>query len=134
MSNATLTSGLSVALTQKETWNAALRATRRRGVRVNQNVMSCCRSCSDTKDMNVWTFGGQDNAYVWHKDGLVTRKALAKFRKYPYGRNSRMEKVSEVCFYFDTVAHAQVLVEELKAHGFEVEWDGDESNAVTVLF
>src|SRR3546814_6447185 len=69
--------------TVKERYAAAVRAVRKSGVSIRQNVQACCGGCAEpfktTKGFDAettpyaWNFGGQGGALKWAENG---REAL----------------------------------------------------------
>lgn len=112
--------------------NRALRATRKEGVKVRQNVGGCCRGCITREDLGAqegqpyaYTYGGQGSAYSWdwHGESAIYRSAQA-------WETSR--KVDRLYFTHGDGA-APVLAATLREEGFEVEWNGDNAKAVIVI-
>lgn len=116
----------------KQRLHRALVATRREGVKVRQNVSSCCRGCISPEDLGAeegqpyaYTFGGQGNGYRWDEHGEV-----ATYRSPQVWEHNRT--VNRLYFNHGNGA-AQILADALRAEGFEVEWDGTDFETVTVV-
>lgn len=130
----------------KQRWQEAVYATRRSGVVVRQNVMECCRGCVSPEKLGMtkehlddgmpyaWTYGGQGNANSWVERSqgefvLMNRQKFAAWNKRAFGRMP--EPVEGVYFYHGN-GGAEKVVEAFRAQGFEVEWNGDQYEAVLV--
>lgn len=124
-------------LTWEDRFKAALRDTRRAGVKVKQNVRECCRSCVSLEKLGlpdwesipfVWTYGGQGGAYRWGADGVP--HAYTERRWGP--ADSRVERI-----YFNHggpgVEGAAILAQNLRNHGITVDWKGTEGHCVTAI-
>lgn len=127
-----------VDLTWEERFKAALRETRRAGVKVRQNVRECCRSCVDLDKLglanwdvpHVWTYGGQGSAYRWGADGVPYYYPSG--RGWRYTEDERLERI-----YFNHggpgVVAATALVDAMKAQGITVEWNGSEGQCPQII-
>ncbi len=121
--------------TTKERYAAAVKAIRKSGVAIRQNVMACCRGCAEpfktTKSFDpettpyAWNFGGQGRALRWAEDG---EKAIRdNSRSYGYS-----EVTTETVYFNHGNGSAERIVEAFKAEGFEVTWDGEQHSCVEV--
>lgn len=122
--------------TTKERWNTAIKAARKAGVTIRQNVQACCTGCAEpfkaTKNFDedttpyAWNFAGQGSALKWDESG---RKAIASRERYGYGADN----VEYVTVYFNHGnGSAPALAEAFRAEGLEVIWDGEQHSAVAV--
>lgn len=122
-------------MSNQSLFNAALKAARRRGVTIRQNVRKCCRSCIVDADLGLmigdtatvpyaFTFGGQGQNYSWRDDRPV------------HLRKRRGGVIAEpVSIYFNHAnGGAEILADELRKAGLTVEWDGSEYRCVVVHF
>lgn len=120
--------------TTKERWAKAIKAARKAGVAIRQNVSSCCRGCAEpfktTKNFEsettpyAWTFGGQGMALRWAGNG---ERAVVSPDRYSY------REVTDVAVFFNHGnGSAQRIVDAFRAEGFEVKWDGDQASCVEV--
>lgn len=120
--------------TVKERYAAAVKAVRKSGVAIRQNVQACCGGCAEpfktTKGFDAettpyaWNFGGQGGALRW--DGGF---ADAGTDRYSY----RTTEAESVAVYFNHGnGSAERIVAAFKAEGFEVEWDGEQHSCVIV--
>jgi hypothetical protein len=146
---------------QQKKYEQAILQTQMAGVVALVNVESCCRSCAsyemaqqgvkeDTK--LVWTFAGQDSRVEW-QDGRPMRMVEHELEGDVYyeeeeddeGNVTEVEcygdpdieyrpEPAEDVYWYHSAGGAAVLVEKMKAAGFEVEWDGTETDAVLVKF
>lgn len=124
--------------TTKERYAAAVKAIRKSGVAIRQNVQACCRGCAEpfktTKNFDeettpfAWNFGGQGGALRWSGNGQETYLPSDTYR---YGRqaNPSTQKV----YFNHGNGSAERIVEAFKAEGFEVEWDGEQHSCVEVI-
>lgn len=121
-----------VELSPKERWNNSIRAIRKSGVAIKQNVRTCCRSCVEPAiSLNVkdddqpwaYTYGGQGMATKWENDYKMVPSSTSRF--------VRGTPVTEVYFNHDNGA-AKVVAETFRANGFTVEWDGNDNKCVVV--
>lgn len=121
-----------VELSPKERWNNSIRAIRKSGVSIKQNVRTCCRSCMEpsvslnVKDDNqpwAYTYGGQGMATKWENDYKMVPSSTSRF--------VRGTPVTEVYFNHDNGA-AKTVAETFRANGFIVEWDGNDNKCVVV--
>lgn len=122
--------------TTKERWNTAIKAARKAGVAVRQNVSGCCNGCAEpfkgVKSFDedttpyAWFIAAQGSGIRWTENG---KKALANRDRYGYGGRD----VTEVTVYFNHGnGSAPALAEAFRAEGFEVDWDGEQHSAVGV--
>lgn len=118
-------------------FETAIKALRKDGVKIRQNVQKCCRGCIGYEDLNMkdeeqpygYTYGGQGFAIVW-RDGQPFRKSDLT------GRNSyyRTPKPEESVMFNWGNGSAEKIAEAFRAEGFEVDWDGSEFSCVEVKF
>lgn len=141
--------------TIEENFKATLKEARKAGVKVRQNVMICCRSCTGYADFGLteetakttpllWTFGGQGNSYRWVKGKPYYRELIAKVMrrlgvKDPmWLSDDRLNicAVKGIYVYHDgpELVAATTLVELARAKGLVVEWDGTNGDAVLIKF
>lgn len=128
-------------LTFEDRFKAALKATKKRGVRVRQNVRECCRSCitpdklgmTDEQEKTtpyVYTYGGQGSAYRWIDGTPYYYQAEA--RGWRYQTDARVNRI-----YFNHggpgVQAATILTEEMRRQGIMVEWNGEEYQCPQVI-
>lgn len=114
----------------------AIKALRKDGVKIRQNVQKCCRGCIGYEDLNMkdetqpyaYTYGGQGFATSWSEGALYRRDKLRKSRNY-YGMSIRPEE--SVMFNWGN-GSAEKVAEAFRAEGFEVVWDGSEFSCVEV--
>lgn len=120
--------------TTKERYVAAIKAIRKSGVSIRQNVSACCPGCAEpfktTKGFDeettpfAWNFGGQGGALRWSENG---QEAIVSREGYGY------HEVTETTVYFN---HGNgSAAEVLKAFddaGFEATWDGEKHSCVEV--
>lgn len=122
--------------TTKERYAAAVKAIRKSGVAIRQNVQACCPGCAEpfkaTKNFDAettpyaWNFGGQGDALKWAGNG---DKALLTDGYLGYGGAER----SSVTVYFNHGnGSAERIVEAFRAEGFDVKWDGEQHSCVEV--
>lgn len=122
--------------TTKERWNTAIKAARKAGVAVRQNVSGCCNGCAEpfkgVKSFDedttpyAWFIAAQGSGIRWDESG---RKAIASRERYGYGADN----IQDVTIYFNHGnGSAPALVEAFRAEGFEVEWDGEQHSSVGV--
>ena len=122
--------------TTKERWTTAIKAARKAGVAVRQNVSGCCNGCAEpfkgVKSFDeestpyAWFIAAQGSGIRWDESG---RKAVASRERYGYGARD----VEDVTIYLNHGnGSAPALVEAFRAEGFEVEWDGEQSSCVEV--
>lgn len=149
---------------QQRNFEQAVIQTQIAGVVALINVESCCRSCAShemslqgvKEDTDVvWTFAGQGNRIEWH-DGKPMR--MEEHESYPEpsyhteiddeGNEVEVEDDDEepdveyrpvpaedvYLYHSGGVKAATTAVEKFREAGFEVEWDGTESDAVLVKF
>lgn len=120
---------------QKARWNRAIKSLRGEGVHVRQNIMQCCRGCVTESDLNMkdksqpvaWTFGGQQNAYSWIEDTIVSRSTINGRRSYSLREGAE----TEIYFNHDNGAAAATKA-AFEAEGFSVDWDGEDFKCVIV--
>lgn len=124
-------------VTTETAWKEAIREIRASGVRIRQNVMKCCRSCIEYRDMGLeedtttpygYTFGGQGGAYSWVDGVMVTRESKAKLAR---SWGARLNPVTKVYFNWSNGA-GRVIADVFARHGFKVDWDGNNSSCVVV--
>lgn len=119
--------------TTKERYAAAVKAIRKSGVAIRQNVQACCSGCAEpfktTKGFDAettpyaWNFGGQGGALKWAENG---REALLPSDYFYADR-------TDVTVYFNHGnGSAERIVAAFKAEGFDAEWDGEQHSAVKV--
>lgn len=123
--------------TTKERYAAAVKAIRKSGVAIRQNVQACCPGCAEpfkaTKNFDVettpyaWNFGGQGGALKWAGDG---DKALLTDGYLGYGG---AERASETVYFNHGNGSAERIVAAFEAEGFEVKWDGEQHSCVEVI-
>jgi hypothetical protein len=122
--------------TTKERYAAAVKAIRKSGIAIRQNVQACCNGCAEpfkaTKNFDAettpyaWNFAGQGSALRWDESG---RKAIASRERYGYGSDN----VQDVTIYFNHGnGSAARIVAAFEAEGFEVTWDGEQHSCVEV--
>lgn len=120
-----------VELPTKERWNNAVRAIRKTGVAIKQNIRECCNSCitldqigakTDTQPW-AYTYGGQGFATKWENDYKMVAASTP--------RDVRGVPVTEVYFKHGN-GSAQVVADTFRDNGFIVEWNGSDSRAVVV--
>lgn len=123
--------------TTQDRYAAAVKAIRKSGVAIRQNVSACCRGCAEpfktTKGFDAettpyaWNFGGQGGAIRWSGNGEYTYLPSDTYR---YGRsgNPSTQKV----YFNHGNGSAERIVAAFKAEGFEVEWDGEQRSCVEV--
>lgn len=120
--------------TTKERYAAAVKAIRKSGVSIRQNVSACCRGCAEpfktTKGFDkkttpyAWNFGGQGSALRWAENG---QEAIVSRRGYGYS------EVAEDTVYFNHGnGSAERIVAAFEEEGFEVTWDGNPLSCVEV--
>ncbi|QGH74001.1 hypothetical protein SEA_HIDDENLEAF_50 [Microbacterium phage Hiddenleaf] len=110
----------------------AIKALRKDGLKIRQNIQKCCRGCITEEDLNMkdeeqpygYTYGGQGFAIVW-RDGQPWRKGSAWYRP--------TEPEESVMFNWGN-GSAEKIAEAFRAEGFEVEWDGSDFSCVEVKF
>lgn len=117
--------------TPRERWNLAIKALRKSGVAVQQNIGGCCNSCSEpfkgVKSFDpestpaAWFIFAQDQGIKWHKDGLAVVP-----KQYTV-----LEQAKPV-FFNHANGSAARIVEAFEAQGFDVEWDGNDATSVKV--
>ena len=123
--------------TAKERWNTAIKAARKAGVSIRQNVSGCCNGCAEpfkgvkSFDENItpygWFIAAQGSGIRWDESG---RKAIASRERYGYGADN----VESVKVYFNHGnGAAEHIAAAFRAEGFEVEWDGEQHSAVGVV-
>ena len=124
--------------TTKERYAKAVKAIRKSGVAIRQNVSACCRGCAEpfktTKGFDeettpyAWNFGGQGGALKWASDG---KKAIRDTGRYfTTGPESEM---TETVYFNHGNGSAERIVEAFKAEGFEVIWSGEQRACVEVI-
>jgi len=109
----------------------AIKAIRAEGIIWKSNVRQCCRGCvshtqlglasTDSTEPYAWTFGGQGHAIRWDENGDV--------RKSDKGWRSETFTYAYINWGNGS---AQKVADAFRAEGFEVEWDGTDSDTVTV--
>ena len=118
------------AKAKQQRFNAAFRDLRTNGVAAKSNVTTVTRgSTSITDDLGgtsadqpyAYTYGGQGCRVSW-EDGE---------RAYQRGWRGRREYTDQVYVYFGN-GSAQQVVDTFRDHGFEVEWDGKDTTAISV--
>lgn len=122
--------------TTKERYAAAVKAIRKSGVTIRQNVSACCRGCAEpfknSKGFDAettpyaWNFGGQGMGLKWAEKG---DKALLADGYLGYGG---AERASVTVFFNHGNGSAERIVAAFRAEGFEVKWDGEQSSCVEV--
>lgn len=121
--------------TQQIRFENAIKALRKDGVKIRQNVQKCCRGCIVEADLNMkdanqpygYTYGGQGFATKWIDDSL--------FRKSDFtGRNARWSdpKPQESVMINWGNGSAEKIAEAFRAEGFTVDWDGQEWSCVEI--
>lgn len=119
--------------TTKERYAAAVKAIRKSGVAIRQNVQACCGGCAEpfktTKNFDeestpyAWNFGGQGGALKWAENG---REALLPSDYFYADR-------TDVTVYFNHGnGSAERVAEAFRAEGFDVKWDGEQASCVEV--
>jgi len=107
--------------TDRQRWNAAWKRIGAQGVATKQNYVSCCRSCAvlDLPDGKLaWTFCG-DGTLNDRLSGIHFRRdGSAKFDVYVYHADGA----------------GAIVAKEMKAEGFDVDWDNTDDHAVLVKF
>lgn len=123
-------------------WDRAVRAIRKRGVLVRQNVPGCCRSCIGADPDRLphdkpvlWTYGGQGHATVWHAGVLVSRadRDRLKRQRHWWSPPTPTESVYWNHSSPTEVNAALIAKEEFERAGFVVDWDGSEHKTVTIV-
>lgn len=124
-------------------WNKAIKdaraAAKEAGVpiKIRQNVMSCCRGCLTHEDLGLtkdseiavaYTFGGQGNRIQWRSGNPVTE---VKKKKGDWYAKATLETEA---YWNHENGSAPFLQEAFEANGFEVDWDGTDSQCVIVKF
>lgn len=122
--------------TTKERYAAAVKAIRKSGVAIRQNVQACCPGCAEpfktTKGFDAettpyaWNFGGQGGALKWAGNG---DKALLTDGYLGYGG---AERASVTVYFNHGNGSAERIVEAFRAEGFDVKWDGEQHSCVEV--
>ena len=127
MSTVTLTN-----VTTQVRFNDVLRDIRKAGIHTKMNYSSCCRSCAQLgTDAYLAHFGGQDNAYGWLEGEMFARSAIAKAKRY-YRVPSAQDKIDIIFLEFNVLETAELVTVLFRAAGFEVDWNGTESQCVQV--
>lgn len=109
--------------TPQQRFNATLKAIRKRGIAFRLNVKKCCRGCIGWEDdlklesedwPHAYLYGSQGSGTKWLSDG---------------------DPVDVTTHYINhsSVEVANVVAEEFRAHGFEIDWDGTEYRCVGVI-
>lgn len=122
--------------TTKERWTKAVKAARKAGVAIRQNVSGCCNGCAEpfkgVKSFDedttpyAWFIAAQGSGIRWDESG---RKAVASRDRYGYGAT----EVENVVIYFNHGnGAAEHVAAAFRAEGFEVDWDGEQHSAVGV--
>lgn len=130
------------SLTMKARFQNAIKEARANGVKVRQNVQSCCRGCVTEEKLGMkredqpyaFTFGGQGMAYSWidEDEAPVNREDMKRSQRSYY--RTRQPKIVESVMFNWGNDSAEALVEAFKNNGFDVEWDGSEYSCVEVKF
>ena len=119
-------------------FETAIKALRKEGVKIRQNVQKCCRHCigygdlgmKDEKQPYGYTYGGQGSAIAWRDNQPFLRSELIGHKSYFY----RAPKPEESVMFTWGNGSAEKIVEAFRAQGFDVEWDGSDSSCVEVKF
>lgn len=121
--------------TTKERYAAAVKAIRKSGVSIRQNVSACCRGCAEpfktTKGFDkkttpyAWNFGGQGGAIRWDKAGQST---LLSKEQAAWTHSAPTQKV----YFNHGNGSAERIVAAFEEEGFEVTWDGNPLSCVEV--
>lgn len=115
----------------KKRFDKAIREVRSQGITVKQNVNMCCRSCIELEDLGiedwdqpyVFTYGEQGAGYRWI-DG-----------KPFHTKEAKGQPVKVLYFNHGGEGDAALaLAIAMKKQGFEVEWDGSDSQCPSVRF
>jgi len=107
--------------TDRQRWNTAWKRIGARGVTTKQNFVSCCRSCAmyDLPDGKLaWTFVGDGTINDRWSGIHFKRDGSAKFDVYVYHCEGA----------------GPIVAEEMRAEGFNVEWNNKGDTAVLVKF
>src|SRR3546814_6690299 len=111
--------------TTKERYAAAVKAIRKSGVAIRQNVSACCSGCAEpfktTKGFDAettpyaWNFGGQGGALKWAENGREANLPSDYFYAHP----------NDVTVYFNHRKRpAALIVPALTADGVVAPWCG----------
>lgn len=130
-----LVADVAVEVSTQDRWKDAIRVLRASGVRVRQNVQGCCRSCMTEDKLGLkspdeayaYTYGGQGGAYTWQDDVAVYRDTVGS-RRY------RSPKVVGSVYFNHGNGSGARIAQAFTQAGFTVDWDGSESQCVTVVF
>lgn len=124
--------------TVKERYAAAVKAVRKSGVTIRQNVSACCRGCAEpfknSKGFDAettpyaWNFGGQGGAVRWSGNGQYT---YLPSDGYYYGRQGNPD--TQKVYFNHGNGSAARIVAAFEAEGFEVIWDGEQSSCIEVI-
>lgn len=124
--------------TTKERYAAAVKAIRKSGVAIRQNVQACCGGCAEpfktTKNFDeestpyAWNFGGQGGAVRWSGNGQYTYLPSDTYR---YGRQGNPD--TQKVYFNHGNGSAARIVAAFEAEGFEVKWDGEQHSCVEVI-
>lgn len=130
----------------KKAYDQAVLQIKLAGVVVVENDMSCCRSCASyNKEQQgvtpetklAWTYGGQGSELIWHGDSpfyLDEEQEEEEVDEDVWETPERREEPADSQYWYHSAGGAPVAVEKFREAGFEVEWDGTESDAVLVKF
>lgn len=145
-------------MTTEERFKAAVKFVKdTKAVRIRQNVMSCCRSCTtdeqlgkDKSDLPLaWTFGGQGGAVSFYGGEAFNRVDLTPLRKDRFTgrlikdgkfsvrvteRHIKRARATKVYWNFDDIEAAKAVDFAFRSFGFEVEWNGTDTQCVVVEF
>lgn len=121
----------------KTRYQAAVRKIRSHGIKYRFNVMACCRGCISPEQIGVasdyqpyaYSYGGQEQRIKWDEAGNA----------YQGNKNSRRSRFTASNVHESPTLYlnhgndsAQVLVEAFENQGFEVEWNGQDYECVSV--
>lgn len=117
--------------TPRERWNAALKAARKAGVAVQQNIAGCCYGCAEPFKGNkkvdldstplAYFIHAQGMGISWNTDGTAVAP-----NEYGFATDRK------AIYFHHRNGGAQALAAAFREQGFEVEWDGTMSDTVKV--
>lgn len=117
-------------LTPRERWNLAIKAARKTGVKIQQNIPGCCNGCSEpfkgvktfdpASTPAAWFIAAQDQGIKWHEDGLAVLPGDFTYTD------------TKSVYFNHANGGAQAVADAFREQGFEVEWTGNDAQCVKV--
>jgi hypothetical protein len=122
-------------------FNNALKAIRKQGVSTRMNAQSCCTDCDGPEASGhpevVWTYGSQEGTFSW-VDGVMVYRNIMNMVKRRTG-SAQLDaifrangRVTKLYFNHTSVEAASIAAMAFNVEGFEVAWDGADTECVIV--